>query len=173
MAIAWREILAEHGSRVWQTVYRVLNHHEDALDCYQDVLVSAQQYAERHEIQDWGTFLTSLAAKRAIDRLRQRIRQRTHQVALDSIPEPATETDCPVERAAAAELMERARRWMAMLSEKQAEVFWLCCIEGLSHQQVGLQMQITELESRVLLHRARSRLGEALGSALLGPRSKQ
>jgi hypothetical protein len=34
MTIDWRAILSEHGSKVWQTVYRLLNHREDALDCY-------------------------------------------------------------------------------------------------------------------------------------------
>jgi len=173
MTIDWRAILAEHGSRVWQTVYRLLNHHEDALDCYQDTLLAALHLAERQDIQDWGAVLTSLAARRAIDRLRQRIRQRGRTMALENVPEPTTEAECPVERAAAAELMDHIRQWVAELPDKQAEVFWLCGIEGLSHRQVGLQMEISESESRVLLHRARSCLSARLGLELPDPRSKR
>jgi RNA polymerase sigma factor (sigma-70 family) len=173
MPIDWRAILAEHGSKVWRTVYRLLNHHEDALDCYQDTLLAALHLAERDEIQDWGALLTSLAARRAIDRLRHRIRQRRRTTSLENVPEPTTEADCPVECAAAADLMDRARNCMSELPEKQAEVFWLCCIEGLSHSQVGLQLIIPESESRVLLHRARSRLSAVLGLPCPDPRSKQ
>ena len=32
--IDWGAILAEHGSAVWRTVYRLLDHHDDALDCW-------------------------------------------------------------------------------------------------------------------------------------------
>ena len=173
MTIDWRAILAEHGSKVWQTVYRLLNHHEDTLDCYQDTLLAALHLAERQDVQDWGALLASLAARRAIDRLRQRIRHRGRTTALANVPEPSSAADCPVGRAAAVNLMDRARQLMAELPGKQAEVFWLCSIEGLSHRQVGLQMEIPESESRVLLHRARSRLSAMLGLQLPDPRGKQ
>ena len=42
----WRTILAEHGPAVWRTVYRLLDHHADALDCYQDTFLAAWRYAE-------------------------------------------------------------------------------------------------------------------------------
>jgi RNA polymerase sigma factor (sigma-70 family) len=173
MTIDWRAILAEHGSKVWHTVYRLLNHREDALDCYQDTLLAALHVAEREVIQDWGALLTSLATRRAIDRLRQRIRQRGRTTALENVSEPTTDAHCPVELAAAADLMERVRQGIAELPDKQADVFWLCGIEGLSHRQVGLQMEISELESRVLLHRARTALSAMLAIQLADSRSKQ
>jgi RNA polymerase sigma-70 factor (ECF subfamily) len=58
--------------------------------------------------------------------------------------------------------MNRVRCGMAELPEKQAEVFWLSCLEGLSNHQIAARMQIPPGEVRVLLHRARTRLGAIL-----------
>src|SRR5438270_13417746 len=100
----WPTILAEHGSAVWRTVYRLLNHHADALGCYQETFLAAWRFAEREPVADWGAFLTSLATRRAVDRLRQHYRSRCRTVAMGGVPEPFTEADCPLRYAEAAEL---------------------------------------------------------------------
>jgi DNA-directed RNA polymerase specialized sigma24 family protein len=64
------------------------------------------------------------------------------------------------------------REAMTDLADKQAEVFWLGCVEGLDHHQISVHMQITPNEVRVLLHRARVRLAMALESKLLDERGK-
>jgi RNA polymerase sigma-70 factor (ECF subfamily) len=158
----WGAILAEHGERVWRTVYRLLDHHADALDCYQETFLAALCVVERQEVADWPSLLVSLATRRAMDRLRQRYRSRKQVVPIDQIAEPSSEAGGPLEQAKASELLDRVRAGMVHLPEKQAEVFWLSCLEGLSHQQVADHMQIPRGEVRVLLHRARTRLGAAL-----------
>jgi RNA polymerase sigma-70 factor (ECF subfamily) len=160
--IDWASILAVHGSRVWRTVYRLLDHDADALDCYQETFLAALQIPEPEAIDDWSSFLVSLATRRAMDRLRQRYRFRTRCVAIDAVPEPSGEADNPLQQAQANELMNRVRRGMAELAEKQAEVFWLSCLEGLSNHQIAGRMQVPPGEVRVLLHRARTRLGALL-----------
>lgn len=129
--IDWSAILTEHGAAVWRTVYRLLNHHADASDCYQEVLLAAWRFTRAHPVEDWVPFLITLATRRAIDRLRHRYRGRNEVVAPDGVPEPSSEADCPIQRAAAHELMDRVREGLAGLPEKQAEVFWLSCVEGL------------------------------------------
>ncbi len=160
--IDWSLIVAEHGAAVWRTVYRLLDHHADALDCYQETFLAAWRYAEREPVADWASFLASLATRRAMDRLRQRYRHRTHVIALDGLPEPGSEAECPVRHASARELMDRVRQGMAELPDKQAQVFWLSCMEGLSHQQISDRLEVPPGEVRVLLHRARTRLGAIL-----------
>jgi RNA polymerase sigma factor (sigma-70 family) len=162
----WRSILEEHGPHVWRTVYRVLNHHADAQDCYQETLLAAWQFCQRAQVDDWASFLTSVATRRAIDRLRQRIRTLERFAPLGDAPQPATSAGCPVQQAAASELMTLVRERLAQLPDKQAEVFWLSCIEGQTHQQISAQMQVAPGEVRVLLHRARAGLGKMLGSGL-------
>ena len=160
--IDWGTILAEHGLRVWRTVYRLLDHHHDALDCYQETFLGAFRCAHSQTIEDWSSFLVSLATRRAMDRLRQRYRSRRYSISLDTVPEPASELGGPVQQARANELMERVREGMADLPDKQAEVFWLSCLEGLSHQQIADRMEVPPGEVRVLLHRARTRLSAVL-----------
>jgi len=171
--IDWASILAVHGSRVWQTVYRLLDHDADALDCYQETFLAALQLPEPEGIDDWSPFLVSLATRRAMDCLRQRYRVRTRCVAITAIPEPSGEADDPLQQAQANELMNRVRRGMAELPEKQAEVFWLSCLEGLSPHQIAARMQIPPGQVRVLLHRARTRLGAILNLNRIHEREKE
>ncbi len=169
----WPSILAEHGPTVWRTVYRLLDHHADALDCYQETFVAAWRFAERQPVADWASFLTSLATRRAMDRLRQHYRSWTHLIPMDTVPEPASKAECPLQHASARELMDRVREGIAKLPDKQAEVFWLSCVEGLSHQQIGDRMQIPPAEVRVLLHRARTRLRAVLDPERLNEGKRQ
>src|SRR5260370_23318235 len=92
----WPFILAEHGATVWRTVYRLLDHHADALDCYQETFLAAWQFAEREPVADWPSFLISLATRRAMDRLRQRYRDRARLIAIDGLAQPRSAAGCPV-----------------------------------------------------------------------------
>jgi RNA polymerase sigma factor (sigma-70 family) len=159
----WPSILAEHGDAVWRTVYRLLDHHADALDCYQETFLAAWRFAQREPVAEWRPFLVSLATRRATDRLRQRYRDRARTDASDGTHEPSSDAECPVRHATAKELMERVREGLAELPEKQAQVFWLSCVEGLSHQEISDRLEIPPGEVRVVLHRARTQLGAMLG----------
>jgi RNA polymerase sigma-70 factor (ECF subfamily) len=158
----WASILSEHGATVWRTVYRLLNDHADALDCYQETFLAAWRLAERQPVVAWHALLVRLATRRAIDRLRQRVRTRARFTALDGVPEPATDAGCPLRQAGAAELLDRVRQALARLPPKQAEVFWLSCMEGQSHQQISQALHVSTGEVRVLLHRARAHLARVL-----------
>jgi RNA polymerase sigma-70 factor (ECF subfamily) len=168
----WPSILAEHGATVWRTVYRLLKHHADALDCYQETFLAAWRVAQHEPVENWNALLIQLAARRAIDRLRQRIRSRARLAPFDDVPEPATDAGCPVQNARAAELMTLVREGIAQLPDKQAEVFWLSCVEGQPHHQIGAYLQIAPGQVRVLLHRARVGLAKALESKLLDEREE-
>lgn len=133
------------------------------------MFLAAWRFAERQPIADWTSFLTSLATRRAMDRLRQRYRDRVRVVAIDSLREPTSEAECPVRRASAKELMDHVRQGVVELPDKQAQVFWLSSVEVLSHQQIGDRIEVPPSEVRVLLHRARTHLRAFLGC---GHRSK-
>jgi RNA polymerase sigma-70 factor (ECF subfamily) len=158
----WAAILAEHGPSVWRTVYRLLNHDADAADCYQETFLAAYQAGRRGSVSNWRSFLTSIATKRAIDRLRARIRLRGRFVPFEGIAEPAAKSEAPLEAAAGLERLEQIRNLLAELPDRQAEVFWLSCVEGLSHREIGEQLEISDGHVRVELHRARKVLRSAL-----------
>jgi RNA polymerase sigma-70 factor (ECF subfamily) len=171
--IDWGAILAEHGATVWSTVYRLLDHHDDAQDCYQETFFAAFRFARSKSVSDWPSFLVSLATRRAMDRLRQRYRLGRRSISIDVVAEPSGEADNPLLQARASELMERVREGMAELRDKQAEVFWLSCLEGLSHQQIADHLEVPPGEVRVLLHRARIRLSAVLNLDELHEKERQ
>lgn len=156
--IDWAAVVAEHGPQVWRTVYRILNHHADALDCYQETFLAAHRSAARRAVADWAAWLTTLAARRAIDRLRQRTRLRARVTALEHDPPVAAD---PADEAASAELMDRVRAGMAALPDRQAEVFWLSCVEGMPHDRIAAHLKTSPGAVRVLLYRARAALAAA------------
>jgi RNA polymerase sigma-70 factor (ECF subfamily) len=160
--IDWGSILADHGSTVWRTVYRLLDHHADALDCYQETFLAALQIAEPQAVADWSSLLTCLATRRAMDRLRQRYRLRKQLIPIATVAEPSSAADDPFLQTGANELMDLVRRGLADLPEKQADVFWLSCIEGFTYPQIADRLQVAQGEVRVLLHRARKRLSVIL-----------
>ena len=164
--VDWNEILTAHGPTVWRTVYRLLGQHADALDCYQETFLAAYKSAGRQPVSHWPAFLTSLATRRAIDRLRHRGRSRKRLTSLDDVPEPIGRGDCPVEHAQGAERLDEVRKLLATLPDKQAEVFWLSCVEGMKNLDISDQLGISPGEVRVLLHRARTSLRSALESRL-------
>jgi RNA polymerase sigma-70 factor (ECF subfamily) len=167
MMADWAARVAEHGPRVWRTVFRLLNHHADAHDCYQDVFLAACQIAPR-DPADWGRILTCLATRKAIDRLRARARS-ARTGPLDAAPEPATNDD-PAQPVRLAELINRLRAAVAELPGKQAEVVWLSCVEELTHREIADQLRVPTAEVRVLLHRGRRRLREHLAPDLTDTR---
>lgn len=160
----WTEVVTRHGPAVWQTVYRILGHHADAQDCYQEVFFEACRLEGTVVIRDWGAFLRTLATRRAIDRLRQLIRVRELSVALEHVPARAASEDTAADQLVAAELIAAVRSAMTSLPDKQSEVFWLSCIEQLSHDEIAVQLRTTPGAVRVLLHRARSALAGLLAN---------
>jgi RNA polymerase sigma-70 factor (ECF subfamily) len=164
--VDWNEVLTAHGPSVWRTVYRLLGEYTDALDCYQETFLAAYRWANGRAVDNWPALLTSLATRRAIDRLRQRRRSRRRLVALDDVPELISGGNGPIEDVQGDERLDEVRRLLAGLPKKQAEVFWLSCLEGISHADISGQLNITQGEVRVLLHRARTRLRSALESRL-------
>src|SRR5258705_13707248 len=97
----WAFVLAEYGPAVWRTVYRLLDHHADALDCYQETFLAAWRFAQREPVAEWRPFLVSLATRRATDRLRQRYRDRARPDRSDRPDEPSSQAEWPVAHATA------------------------------------------------------------------------
>lgn len=158
----WGSIVARYGPDTWRIVYRILAHHADAWDCYQEVFLEVFRSPPRAPVRDWGAYLGTLASRRAIDRLRQRIRLRDLALAIDRVPVPEAIASPPHERLVAVELMGRLRLALAALPGRQAEVFWLSCVEGLRHEQIAAQLRITPCAVRMFLKRARSTLADSL-----------
>jgi RNA polymerase sigma-70 factor (ECF subfamily) len=154
------EIRSCHGRLVWSTVYRILRDHAESLDCYQDVFCELLDPARRQKVENWPAYLRWLATRRAIDRLRTRQRR---QSRLDSNDTALVQSSAPgpSETAQFNELAERVRQELTKLPQRQAEAFWLACIEEMTYEEVGRQLGIDASTVGGLIHRARRRLREA------------
>jgi RNA polymerase sigma-70 factor, ECF subfamily len=165
------EIRTRHGQLVWNTVYRVLRDYTESLDCYQDVFCEVLQRTQATEVENWPAYLRWLATRRAIDRLRSRQRTQSRfgsgDVSLVQASDPG-----PAETAQLNELVELVRRELVELPERQAEAFWLHCIEGMTYEEVGQQLGIDTSTVGGLIHRAKLRLRKMLTNLMPGnPRS--
>jgi RNA polymerase sigma-70 factor, ECF subfamily len=170
-SISWPEVVKEHGPAVWRTVYRLLGDREDASECYQEVFLEAVRISREQTVEKWGALLTTIAARRSVDRLRQKLARRSVQINSKTL-EVVSQRNRPVaESASDAELAQRLRNALSDLSEQQAEVFWLNVIEEMSYDEIAIRLSLSIDHVGVLLHRARAKLRETLGRELLEERS--
>jgi RNA polymerase sigma factor (sigma-70 family) len=179
------EIRSCYGRLVWSTVYRVLRDDAESLDCYQDVFCELLERTEKgkgpicakhpegrsgkmdlspsphREVENWPGYLRWLATRRAIDRLRARQRR---QCRLDPRDTALVQSSAagPSETAQFNELVELVRHEVAKLPPRQAEAFWLACVEEMTYEEVGQQLGVETSTVSGLIHRARRRLREAL-----------
>jgi len=164
--VDWQSIVQGHRGLVWQTVYRIVGNWPDAEDCFQETFVSALEYSRREEVRDWAALLRWLATKRALDRLRRRLRQGARSAGPVDCDGLAGRQAGPGEEAEAAELAENLREALGQLPPAQAEAFCLRFVESRSYREIARQMGVGVASVGVLLHRARRRLRARLGSML-------
>jgi RNA polymerase sigma-70 factor, ECF subfamily len=164
----WDAIVAEHGRQVWQTVYRLVGDHDDAADCFQETFLSVLAAARKQRVENWGGFLQQVATARALDRLRQRLRSSARLAPLadgEAVPCPDSG---PAQNAASREARDRLLGALGGLPAKQAEAVCLHYLDQQSYQDVGRHLGIAPNAVGSLLHRARSRLRDVLGSVTTG-----
>ena len=158
----WKDIRLRYGKLVFAAVYRILKHHDQALDCYQEVWLTVYQQFEHLEVRNWPALLRWMGVKRSLDRLRRERRRSARiepEFQIDQLvgPQPSVSEDVEFR-----ELVDRLRLEVARLPERQAEAFWLHCVEQLSTSEVAEQLGTDTNSIRVLVHRARTRLKESL-----------
>jgi RNA polymerase sigma-70 factor (ECF subfamily) len=160
----WSQIVEQHGPMVWRIARRLLNHESDAADCFQKTFVSAWELSRREPVGNWAPLLNRLAHARALDGLRQRKRQAREQIAIPDEGPSDPRTPSPIAAAGVSELAEHLREALAELDPRQAQVFCLASLEGLSYDEIAAQLRITVNHVGVLLNRARTFLRSRLAA---------
>ncbi len=158
--VDWLTIIEQHGPYVWRTAYRLLSDREEANDCYQETFLYAVQYCQKREVENWAGLLKRMATSRALDRLRQRYRNRDElledgEAVIAREPAP----DSPLQLQ---EWMNQLRESVASLPVQQADVFWLSEIENLEHTEIAVQLGATTQQIATWLHRAKQKLRQLL-----------
>ena len=157
-------LLADQGKYVWRLIVRILDDDgHDAADCFQQAFVELVSRTKRsNDVRDAGSLLKRIAAARAIDAVRRRIRDRRRTQNSDE----ALIASCrgPDTRAEAGELLDDLRAALVELPKQQSAAFVLTEIENMSRDEAASAIGVTINHLGVLLHRARAALRERLGS---------
>lgn len=169
----WDQLVEEYSSIVWRTVTRLVPEQTDAADCFQRTFISAWELSQKQSIRHWPGLLQRLATARALERRRELARNRLRHCELPSggvIDRRATDPACDAE---ATELGERLRIALGEIAPREAEVFCLACLEGMTYRDIGLHMDVSVNYVGVLLNRARSQLRSRLTGFVANPNSSE
>ena len=168
----WQDVVSRHSGLVWRTAYRLLGRHDEAADCLQDAFLAAWEISKSQRVRHWPALLVRLATRRALDRLRRRLRQTSRCRDLPDWSSLPGREPTPQEHLAGAELAAKLRLALAQLPDRQAEVFALRCLEDLSYRDIARQLELKVSAVSVLLHRARGRLRELLQESVRNERAE-
>lgn len=163
----WQIIVDSHAGLVWQTIRRLIDHEEDAADCFQETFAAAFAASNRQPVRHWPAFLVRIATNQALDRLRSRARERTRVMPDYDFGQTASRLPEPDAVAEERELVNWLRHAVATLPKDQAEAFWLVTFESLPHAEIGASLGITANHVGVLLHRARRALQSLAAPSVL------
>ncbi len=159
----WDAIRKQYGEFTYATAYRILRSYDSAVDCMQEVFIELYQNFQNTRVDNWPALLRWLAVRRALDSLRVQRRSEGRSDGRSETIELTSREPNPSQQAEFQELLDRVRLEVARLPVKQAEAFWLHCVEHGSITEVAAVLRTTEGDCRVLIHRARAKLRERLG----------
>lgn len=165
---AWRDLVSEHGRKVFNLAYRFMGRVDEAEDVTQETFVKVYRSLDRFRQSD-GSFpawLMTVARNQAIDRYRQRREERLRVTDAPAALEAASsEEQGPLK---SLEREERARfvhRGLRSLPQALREPLILCDLEGLSYEEAAsaLEMPLGTVKSRI--NRGRLELARRLLAA--------
>ncbi len=160
----WPTIVRDCGPLVWQTAYRLLGNHADAADCFQETFLAALEVSRRQHVRSISGLLVRLATMRAVDGLRRKDRRERYLTGRRGRQDADDDTADPSGDAQTREVVGRLREAIAQLPPQEANVFCLRYLNDMSYRQIARELNMKINAVGVALHRARTRLREALGA---------
>lgn len=165
---AWRDLVAEHGRKVFNLAYRFVGRVDEAEDVTQEIFVKVYRSLDRFRESD-GTFaawLMTVARNHAIDRYRRRRDDRARlagdPVALATIPSPE---EGPLEGLEREERAQLVHRGLQSLPPAFREALILCDLQGSSHEEAAASLGIPVGTVKSRLNRGRLELARRLLAA--------
>jgi RNA polymerase sigma-70 factor (ECF subfamily) len=149
---------------VFQIVSRILGSSE-AEDAAQEVFLQAFQFWQKQRVDNWPGLLRRIATRNAIDRLRRRTLSKP--LSFD----PVDEINSPCEQLSTAELATRLRLEVARLPARQAEIFALRYLEGLSNNEIADLLGTSPSSVSTALAKARDSLATRLADLKYGDKT--
>ena len=159
---AVQECLSTYGGLVWSLSRRMSPNTDDAEDAVQEIFVDIWKNAERFDEAQASetTFVSMIARRRLIDRLRKTNRRPTTDSIEDMLNEPANRFDEKLQTIVEA---KQAAKALLELRPEQRQVLQLSIYQGLSHQEIAdaLKMPIGTVKTHA--RRGILQLREILG----------
>jgi len=156
-ATAQQQLYMKYRVAMFNTALRILGKREDAQDALQEAFVSAFRSIENYDGRaTFGAWLKRIVINKSINLLRKRDR-----VRFESIENKADEAAFQ-EQDDIAYTSEQINSAIMELPTACRAVFTMKALEGLTHQEIGHFLDISEGTSKSQFNRARKLLQEAL-----------
>lgn len=161
---SYETLVQRHRSQVYRWVHRVVRNREEAEDITQDVFIKVYEHLITFEQKaSFSTWLYRIAINSAIDALDKISYQHKKVVSLSSLGEEKQDvfhlslssTVEPVDHAIQMELQEGILRAFAMLNREQADLLFMCCVDGMSYAEIATILGIGKSAVKMRIQRAR------------------
>ena len=157
---AYAELLDRYGARIHRFILGLVGNPHDAEDLTQDVFVKAYRNIHSFDTRrSFGPWLFTIARRTAATFYRKK----RPTVRIESDP-PSDQAD-PQSQAESQDDCKRIWKYARTLKKRYFQVLWLRYREEFSMTEIAEAMGITQLNTKVLLHRARTDLAKKLTSA--------
>jgi RNA polymerase sigma-70 factor (ECF subfamily) len=163
---AFGELVRRHQDRLYNTVYRLLDNHEDAYDVVQDAFLNAYQSLDSFKGDSlFFTWLYRIAVNTAISfKRKRRAMVRIDTTGSNPVIEPLdpSEEARPGHALEQAEQEQRIQQALARVSAEHRAVLILKDMEGQKYEEMAETLGVPIGTIRSRLHRARLELREIL-----------
>ena len=163
--ILFKELVEQYSTPVLRSAFRIVGNHQCAQDIHQEVFLAILRRWDKFNGQtNWGAYLYRVTVRRAMEFVK---RSKIPVERVDSPEDWAITKENPVALLRSKELQQELLRRLSKMPKRQADVFVLSRIEGLSDKQIAEIMGIAAQTVRVHLCRALERLRSELKGFLV------
>lgn len=165
---AFRALVERHSRYVYSLAHRMTGNAQDAEDVVQDTWLKAHRQLSRFEARaDFRTWLHRIAVNCSIDLIRsRRHREEAHDPAdLEQGPlsERGAEQQATPERmAASGQISDHVHQALGLLTALERAAFTLRHMEGMSIEEVGVQLGLKTSATKHAVFRAVKKMRAAL-----------
>jgi RNA polymerase sigma-70 factor (ECF subfamily) len=161
--LSFKELINDYSAAVMKTAIRILRDTQKAQDVHQEVFLAILRRWHKFNGQiNWGAYLYRVTVRKAMEFVK---RSKMEPAVEQSWDCPAT-TERPDSQLRTAELQQKLTTCLATLPQRQADVFVLARIEGLTYRKIAEILDCSKQTVRVHLHRALKRLARELSDYL-------
>jgi len=158
----FRNDILSHRDRLYRLALSITAHTAEAEDVVQETMLRAwQQRDEWPNIQNLPAWLSQICKRLALDHRKRLDRVKPFPTAPDEgIRAALLQDDHTTSHLEARESAGILQQLINQLPPPQDDLIRLRDIEGLSYHEIALQLNLTDDQVRVYLHRARTRIKE-------------